>query len=73
MTEDREPIQLTREVCEQAITHRVDRTPYGSDPNCQRCKVAGGAGPSHNGSAGCRSGSIAAGGNRAHCSCDTCY
>lgn len=32
-----------------------------------------GFGPSHNGSRSCRSGSIASGGNRSHCTCDTCF
>lgn len=30
-------------------------------------------GPNHLGSEHCRSGSIAAGGHRSHCSCSTCY
>ena len=30
-------------------------------------------GPSHNGSKGCKSGSIASGGTRSHCSCDYCF
>ena len=29
--------------------------------------------PSHDGSRNCESGSIASGGNRAHCSCDACF
>jgi len=29
--------------------------------------------PSHEGSRGCKSGSIASGGTRAHCACDYCY
>jgi hypothetical protein len=40
--------------------------------NCQTCK-RGGPGPEHDGSPLCRSGSIASGGKKAHCSCDTCY
>lgn len=32
-----------------------------------------GFGPSHNGSINCSSGSIASGGRRAHCACDTCF
>jgi len=31
------------------------------------------AGPSHNGSRTCKSGSIASGGTRTHCSCDACF
>lgn len=30
-------------------------------------------GPNHDGSKACESGSIASGGPRAHCTCDTCY
>jgi hypothetical protein len=43
-----------------------------SKSECSTCK-RGGAGPSHEGSSMCRSGSIASGGHRAHCSCDTCF
>ena len=49
------------------------KLPYGGfDPkNCEECRR--GTPVSHNGSARCRSGSIASGGTRAHCTCDTCY
>jgi hypothetical protein len=41
---------------------------------CKTCQeIAGGFGPSHNGSPNCESGSIASGGNKSHCSCDTCF
>ncbi len=44
---------------------------------CQECKYIRekyhGFGPSHDGSRGCESGSIASGGNNAHCTCDTCF
>jgi len=30
-------------------------------------------GPGHIGSMSCRSGSLASGGNRSHCTCDTCF
>lgn len=41
---------------------------------CPACvHIGDGFGPSHNGSRRCESGSIASGGNRAHCSCDTCF
>lgn len=44
----------------------------GYDPeNCKECSW--GKLVSHNGSPRCRSGSIASGGTRAHCTCDTCY
>lgn len=39
---------------------------------CQSCDLRNG-GPQHFGSPICRSGSLAAGGNRSHCSCDACY
>ena len=42
------------------------------ESNCYECRHPNG-GPSHNGSSRCRSFSIASGGHRAHCSCDTCY
>ena len=43
-------------------------------PTCVRIRVEHhGYGPSHNGSSLCRSGSIASGGNRAHCTCDACF
>jgi hypothetical protein len=32
-----------------------------------------GYGPSHRGSIRCESGSIASGGRRSHCTCDTCF
>ncbi len=42
---------------------------------CKMCEAvkAEGLGPSHNGSRSCRSGSIASGGDRAHCTCDACF
>lgn len=40
---------------------------------CESIKAEGGFGPSHDGSTRCESGSIASGGTRAHCSCDTCF
>jgi hypothetical protein len=38
---------------------------------CPLCNI--GFGPGHNGSSSCESGSIASGGNKAHCTCDTCF
>lgn len=43
-----------------------------SDPNCSACQ-RGGFGPSHDGMKGCKSGSIASGGQRSHCTCDVCF
>lgn len=39
---------------------------------CEGCKEQG-MYPSHDGSAMCKSGSIASGGNKAHCTCDACF
>lgn len=41
-------------------------------PICVDCE-RGAHAPSHNGFYMCRSGSIASGGNQAHCTCDTCF
>jgi len=52
----------------------MDIAPQTSNKNCETCKtyfVSGG--PSHTGSSHCRSGSLASGGSRSHCSCDSCY
>jgi hypothetical protein len=50
---------------------------YGHDceePSCAMCaRVADRGGPSHAGSTSCQSGSIASGGTKSHCSCDTCF
>ncbi len=40
---------------------------------CLSIRDEGGFGPSHAGSSSCQSGSIASGGDRAHCSCDVCF
>ncbi len=43
-------------------------------PTCEEIRTEHkGFGPSHNGSPRCESGSIASGGQNAHCSCDTCF
>jgi hypothetical protein len=39
---------------------------------CRGCRVLG-MNPSHDGSRRCKSGSLASGGSRAHCTCDTCF
>jgi hypothetical protein len=43
--------------------------------SCQSCwaYVAGQMMPSHAGSRMCESGSLASGGDRTHCTCDTCF
>lgn len=44
------------------------------DPDCAECRQIGaGMGPSHRGRATCESGSLASGGERAHCSCGICF
>jgi hypothetical protein len=50
-----------------------DRTAYKSFPesDCKECQEKSPV--YHNGSRGCRSGSIASGGWRPHCTCDTCF
>ena len=40
---------------------------------CAECERHEHGTPDHNGSRACRSGSIASGGTRAHCTCDVCY
>ena len=55
--------------CCERCAARVDRM-----TECPTCKeIAGGFGPSHDGSVNCESGSIASGGTHAHCTCDTCF
>jgi hypothetical protein len=44
-----------------------------SCPTCEYIKKHDGFGPRHNGSSECESGSIASGGENAHCTCDTCF
>ena len=50
---------------------------YDADTGLENTGPCPGCGPgfrpSHNGSRFCKSGSIASGGNRAHCSCDVCF
>lgn len=40
---------------------------------CQQIIAEGGFGPSHFGSPGCESGSIASGGANSHCTCPACW
>lgn len=42
-------------------------------PDCPTCNDGESFKPTHSGSSRCKSGSIASGGNKAHCSCDTCF
>jgi hypothetical protein len=45
--------------------------------DCRTCRdiaeIYAGFGPTHNGSPNCKNGSIASGGIRVHCTCDTCF
>lgn len=43
--------------------------------SCSGCgpRMAGQMAPSHRGSTGCESGSLASGGDQAHCTCDGCW
>ncbi len=40
---------------------------------CPDCQRQVGSGPGHDGSSLCLSGSLASGGNRSHCTCNTCF
>jgi hypothetical protein len=41
---------------------------------CPMCvEIGEGMGPSHDGSTGCESGSLASGGSNSHCTCDVCF
>lgn len=44
----------------------------GRTPGCELCADPTYL-PSHRGSVGCESGSIASGGTRSHCTCDRCF
>lgn len=50
----------------------VGPTVAGSIKPCSTCGRDGMM-PSHNGSKNCKSGSIASGGAKSHCSCDVCF
>jgi hypothetical protein len=42
-------------------------------PDCATCQSPETFKPSHDGSRLCESGSLASGGHRRHCTCDTCF
>ena len=48
---------------------------YYLNRDCKACLTLakGHVGPSHDGLLSCRSGSIASGGTKAHCTCDACF
>jgi hypothetical protein len=68
------------ELSRRAILRRmIDTGSY--DPACTTCTKYVGAAenplnvmyPNHDGSRYCQSGSLASGGHRSHCTCDTCF
>lgn len=45
-----------------------------TDAECATCDhIGSGFGPGHNGIETCRSGSLASGGTKPHCTCDSCF
>jgi hypothetical protein len=68
--------EIARRDWERKIYAECDAEDKQKEEKCEYCeqiKNNGGFGPSHNGTRLCRSGSIASGGNRAHCTCDLCF
>jgi len=58
------------------MTNEEKTTKSEAKEPCKTCEMIrnnGGFGPRHNGSKSCQSGSLASGGNRSHCTCDTCF
>jgi len=51
---------------------RVSQVVIG-EPGCEACEREPAFQPSHYGSSLCECGSLASGGDRAHCSCDGCF
>lgn len=47
--------------------------PDGIFVKCPTCELPGSMKPSHDGSRNCKSGSIASGGTKPHCTCDVCF
>ena len=60
-----------------AVREREIDPPLRKNPDCALCREIRekhhGFGPSHDGSRNCQSGSLASGGQRAHCTCDVCF
>ena len=56
----------------EPFTSRQAAENFMSELSCKTC-ARGEFGPTHNGSTRCKSGSIASGGNKKHCSCDVCF
>lgn len=66
-----------RRVAESMVDAVLAPPPAPASGECLTCfeirERHGGFGPRHAGSESCESGSIASGGDRAHCSCDRCF
>lgn len=60
-----------------AVARAKDTGLWRHPTACSMCEIIrtrhGGFGPSHDGSKRCESGSIASGGDNAHCTCDVCF
>lgn len=53
---------------------RAELLRIANTDECSLCVSIGkGIGPSHMGSSRCESGSLASGGIRSHCTCDSCF
>jgi len=69
--------------CARGLAQRTAWDTFPAEPHvmplsiapkvCRICADPRSFKPSHDGSKRCESGSIASGGNRSHCSCDTCF
>lgn len=57
----------------QEVKQLLETQVIASCPVCRQIIASGFIGPSHKGSSGCRSGSLASGGDRTHCTCDGCF
>ena len=67
-----DPSKFKEEPLIQIISQgEVEEITFPRTKDCDGCRRE--AGPSHDGSKNCKSGSIASGGTKAHCSCDTCF
>jgi len=66
---------LVEHIKDQAMGHRPVQVMVQEKTGCKEmgCDYPVKTGPSHEGSRMCKSGSIASGGTRSHCSCDYCF
>ncbi len=68
-----ETVRLNDE-CVAVVNQAVEKFATPQVAGCRTCEVYSiFGGPHHNGSRNCRSGSLASGGTRSHCSCATCF